>query len=64
MNITPEHKIGDDVEFRAGKDIQGIVTAYLVRSGSHITYEVSWFHNGEAQCGWFEGVQIEKAEEG
>jgi hypothetical protein len=56
--MTFAFKIGDQVEPIAGKDIVGIVTAYLIRSGDHVTYEVTWFHNGEAKSRWFGDVEI------
>ena len=50
--------IGDPVEFVAGKDIPAIVTAYLVRAEDHVSYEVSWFHEGEKRTAWFDASEI------
>ena len=50
--------IGDLVEFVVGRDIPAIVTAHLVRAEGHVSYEVSWFHDGQKQTAWFDASEI------
>ena len=54
------HGIGKKVEFVAGKDIEGIITGYLVRENESIQYAVEWFHNGESKSGWFIASQLKE----
>lgn len=56
--MTLTFKIGDLVDFVTAEDISGCVIAYMVRGKGYVSYQVSWFHNGEMQSDWFEVVQL------
>ena len=56
--MTFAFKIGDLVDFVTAQDVSGCVIAYMVRGKRYVTYQVSWFHNGELQSDWFEDVQL------
>lgn len=58
MNIEVQFKIGDKVTFLAAHDISAIVTAHLIRSSGHVTYEATWFHNGDRKYAWFDACEL------
>lgn len=55
--------IGLDEEVIIGNDshenkICGIITGICVRSGPNVTYEVSWWINGDRKCQWLQQSEI------
>ena len=56
MNLP--FKLGQVVEFVVGHDVIGVIIAYTVRAGDNLMYEVSWFHEGETRCGWFDPCEL------
>lgn len=53
--------IGDRVHMDDDRDLVGRVTGLCWREAGH-TVEVSWVHNGAAQCSWFDHWRLTVAD--
>lgn len=52
--------IDDVVELVVGRDIVGVVIAYMVRANEHVLYEVQWVHEGDLRQGWFIASELRR----
>lgn len=46
-------KMFQQVKPKYGQDVEGVITAFCIRGKGHVTYEMSWIHDGAAKTGWF-----------
>jgi hypothetical protein len=61
MKIETLFNGGDYVVVDNSKDIKAVVLAVLVRgSPGHVSYDLSWFHNGSSCSAWIEEWRMEK----
>lgn len=61
IQIICEFPLGARVRVVSSEDVVGVVSMYIVRPGHHVSYGVSWMHDGEARSSWFDAVELESA---
>lgn len=59
QSVALDHNIGDRVKMVGAPDIEAVVTAYVVRQGQHLVYELTWVHDGEVKTGWLTTDSLE-----
>jgi hypothetical protein len=62
--VTLDYEIGQKVKMVGAPDIEAIVTAFTIRQGSFVSYELTWIHEGEVKTGWVTNVSIETERKG
>lgn len=45
-----------------GGNVPAVVTGITIRSGDHVTYEVSWFDGATHYCQWLESLEVSTRE--
>lgn len=61
MRIETIYDVGDLVTIDSDPTIKGVVLAVNIRgTGKNITYDVSWFHNGQCCSSWIEEWRLDR----
>lgn len=50
--------IADEVTIDNDKEMHGVVTEVLFKANDHVTYSVSWLHNGTCHSAWVEEFRL------
>lgn len=58
-NSVAVHNVGSEAMLFS--DLPVMITGVCIRNGNHVTYEVTWLHNGDRRTAWVEDFEVSVA---